>query len=170
VKRFQIETSTLDKKFVFISEQKGAKLVLATTVPQPQVEVTYMIKGVKERKTMSVDLDMLIDIKGWKAMGNKLTPHAVKKVTLLNGSSDKKAEADAMEDIQEATIAAEETSSEEAIQAVEIEEVEPERSIPVAPPEPVAQPKPVAPPKTEPPTNGKDKEGGYNIGDTIELF
>lgn len=170
VKRFQIETSTLDKKFVFISEQKGAKLVLATTVPQPQVEVTYMIKGVKERKTMSVDLDMLIDIKGWKAMGNKLSPHSVKKVTLLNGSSDKKAEADAMEDIQEATIAAEETSSEEAIQAVEKEEVEPEKSIPVAPPEPKVQPKPVAPPKSEPPTNGKDKEGGYNIGDTIELF
>lgn len=170
VKRFQIETSTLDKKFIFISEQKGAKLVLATTVPQPQVEVTYMVKGLKERKTMSVDLDMIIDVKGWKAMGNKLTPHAVKKVTLLNGSSDKKAEADAMEDVQEATIAAEETSIEEVIQAVEIEGVEPEKSIPVAPPEPEAPPKPVAPPKPEPPTNGKDKEGGYNIGDTIELF
>jgi topoisomerase IV subunit A len=187
VKRFQIETSTLDKKFAFIIEQKGAKLVLATTIPQPQVEVTYAVKGVKERKTMSVDLDMLIDVKGWKAMGNKLSPHSVKKVTLLNGNTKENKEApepsndsgpDSSEENQDEPIVVEETTAQETTEAVEVEEVKLEAIAPVEPPKPVDPPKPAelpkqAPPKAEPkpPQNkGRDKDGGYNVGETIDLF
>ena len=87
IKRFQIETSTMDKRFCFISEEKGAKLLLATTEESAQLEVHYTVKGSRERKTSVFDIDMLIDVKGWKATGNKLSPHSVKKVVLL---SDKK--------------------------------------------------------------------------------
>jgi topoisomerase-4 subunit A len=187
VKRFQIETSTLDKKFVFIIEQKGAKLVLATTIPQPQLEVTYMIKGLKERKTMSVDLDMLIDVKGWKAMGNKLSPHSVKKVTLLNGNTKENKEApepaneggpDSAEETQNEPIAIEETAAEETTETIKVEEAKPEAIAPVEPPKNVDPPKPAelpkqAPPKAEPkppPNKGRDKDGGYNVGETIDLF
>jgi topoisomerase-4 subunit A len=187
VKRFQIETSTLDKKFVFIIEQKGAKLVLATTIPQPQLEVTYMIKGLKERKTMSVDLDMLIDVKGWKAMGNKLSPHSVKKVTLLNGNTKENKEApepaneggpDSAEETQNEPIAIEETAAEETTETIEVEEAKPEAIASVEPPKNVDPPKPAelpkqAPPKAEPkppPNKGRDKDGGYNVGETIDLF
>ncbi|MFT6053551.1 MAG: topoisomerase-4 subunit A [Roseivirga sp.] len=180
VKRFQIETSTLDKKFLFISEQKGAKLVLATSIPQPQVEVIYMIKGVKERKTMSMDLDMVIDVKGWKAMGNKLTPHSVKKVSLINGDAKLQNGEDKVPvPLQNDTV--KEIEAAVANDDVKVSEDKPLPSVDnkvagaVEQPKPVAPAKPVVPAKTETPpkretTKGKDKEGGYGIGDTIDLF
>lgn len=192
VKRFQIETSTLDKKFIFISEQKGAKLVLATTIPQPQVEVTYMVKGLKERKTMSVDLDMIIDVKGWKAMGNKLTPHSVKKVSLLNGNSKEQdleeasptpvnpqANGDSEEDT--VTIVAKEkelpkpidSGKEEVKAKSEIAEPKATEAKPVEiekPADPIKKEEPIKPDSKPDSNSGKGRPGGYNVGETIELF
>ena len=82
VKRFKIETTTIGKKFLFISESKGSNLVLATTVKQPQIEVELQ-KVNSPAETTIYDMDMLIDIKGWKAMGNRLTNNKVLKVKLL---------------------------------------------------------------------------------------
>lgn len=90
IKRFQIETSTMDKPFTFISEEKGAKLLLATTEEDAQIELHYTVKGSRERKTSVFDVDMLIDVKGWKAQGNKLSPHRVKKVVLLEDNKQEK--------------------------------------------------------------------------------
>ena len=67
VKRFQVETSTVNKKFFFISEEKGAKLAVVTTVEQPQIEVHYQVKGSREKQVTTFDVDMLIDVKGWKS-------------------------------------------------------------------------------------------------------
>jgi topoisomerase-4 subunit A len=47
---------------------------------QLEVEVTNG-KGIKE--TVTLELDDLIDVKGWKALGNKLSPHKVDKVKLI---------------------------------------------------------------------------------------
>ena len=82
VKRFKIETTTLGKKFLFISESKGSNLVLATTAKQPQIEVESK-KVNAPAETTIYDMDMLIDIKGWKALGNRLTNNKVLKVKLL---------------------------------------------------------------------------------------
>lgn len=82
VKRFKIETATVGKKFLFISESKGSKLVLATTAKQPQIEVELQ-KVNQPAETTIYDMDMLIDVKGWKAMGNRLTNNKVLKVKLL---------------------------------------------------------------------------------------
>lgn len=82
VKRFKIETTTIGKKFLFISESKGSNLVLATTAKQPQIEVELQ-KVNSPAETTIYDMDMLIDIKGWKAMGNRLTNNKVLKVKLL---------------------------------------------------------------------------------------
>ncbi len=81
VKRFQIETTTLNKKFNFISDHKQSYLKLVSTEKQPQVSVT-LTKG-KEEEQMEYDLDMLIDIKGWKALGNKLSTYPVKDIVLI---------------------------------------------------------------------------------------
>lgn len=82
VKRFMIETSTLDKEFGFISETIGSRLVLVTTAEAPEVEVE-MIKGKgKDKTTESYNLEELIDVKGWKALGNRLSQFKVTKVTL----------------------------------------------------------------------------------------
>lgn len=82
VKRFQIETSTINKRFNFISDHKQSKLVLASTEKQPQV-VAKLVKN-KEVEEMEYDLDMLIDVKGWKALGNKLSNYPIKSITLIH--------------------------------------------------------------------------------------
>ncbi|MGB3180375.1 MAG: DNA gyrase/topoisomerase IV subunit A [Cyclobacteriaceae bacterium] len=82
VKRFQVETSTLNKKFNFISESRGSYLVVASTDKQPQVELE-VIDG-KKKEQIVYDIDVLIDIRGWKAVGNKLNPgKKIKNVRLL---------------------------------------------------------------------------------------
>nr|WP_040664534.1 DNA gyrase/topoisomerase IV subunit A [Nafulsella turpanensis] len=83
VKRFNIETSTIGKAFNFISEAKGSYLALVSTDKQPQVELQIEKSGSKEVETTMYDMDMLIDVKGWRAIGNKLSPHKVKKIRLL---------------------------------------------------------------------------------------
>jgi topoisomerase-4 subunit A len=81
VKRFLIETTTLNKRFNFITEHKQSFLSLVTTDAQAQVSVTLQ-KG-KETEQMDYDLDMLIDVKGWRALGNKLSGHEVKDLQLI---------------------------------------------------------------------------------------
>jgi topoisomerase-4 subunit A len=81
VKRFLIETTTLNKRFNFITEHKQSYLKLVTTDAQAQVSVTF-IKG-KVEEQMDYDLEMLIDVKGWKALGNKLSANEVKELKLI---------------------------------------------------------------------------------------
>jgi topoisomerase-4 subunit A len=70
IKRFQIETNTFNERFKFISESSGSKLFYATTDHPPVVIYTYKAGG--ERQEVEQDLSEFIDVKGWKAMGNKL--------------------------------------------------------------------------------------------------
>jgi len=82
VKRFKIETSTIDKKFSFITDNKGARLVVVSTEQQPQVEVIVKKDKAKE-ETVTYDLDVIGEVKGWKAIGNKLTSQKVVSLKLL---------------------------------------------------------------------------------------
>ncbi len=73
-KRFQIETSTVNKKFGFISESKGSKLVFASTNPDPEIifdETTGTKKAQTEKRQLK--LSEIIDVKGWKSVGNKIS-------------------------------------------------------------------------------------------------
>ncbi len=177
VKRFQIETSSAGKKFLFISEEKGSKMVLATNIVQPQVEVHYTVKGDRERKTTTYDLDMLIDVKGWKATGNKLTPHNVKKVVLLNGEQKEVKVPRAQPKATEVTGKAE-PGDEDLKEEKVVEGETPKKESPVesakteeAPPPDVEEQKP-AKPTAKPNNKGKggDNDDSYNVGETIELF
>lgn len=99
LKRFQVETTTLNKNFNFISDHKQSYLKLVSTEKQPQARVT-LIKG-KEEEVMEYDLDMLIDIKGWKALGNKLSTYDVKELSLIESKKveeAKEADSDENED------------------------------------------------------------------------
>lgn len=82
VKRFLIETTTLNKRFSFITDHKQSYLKVVTTDTQAQLSVT-LLKG-KQEEQMEFDLDMLIDVKGWKAIGNKLSSHEVKEIHLIS--------------------------------------------------------------------------------------
>jgi topoisomerase IV subunit A len=83
VKRFMIETSTVDKEFNFISEGIGSRLVAVTTSETPEVEVELIKAKDKPKKTEVINLDELVEIKGWKSVGNRLSEYKVTKVTLL---------------------------------------------------------------------------------------
>ncbi|WP_245711787.1 DNA gyrase/topoisomerase IV subunit A [Hymenobacter psychrophilus] len=83
VKRFRIETSTLANRFTFISETKGSKLLVATAHPAPAVELKLQRDKKAERETEQMLLQEFIDVKGWKARGNKLNYYKLHALTLL---------------------------------------------------------------------------------------
>lgn len=97
VKRFLIETTTINKRFNFITDHKQSFLKVVSTASQPQVSVT-LTKG-KEEEVMEYDLDMLIDVKGWKAIGNKLSTYPVKDLSLI--ISEKETEEEIAEEVEE---------------------------------------------------------------------
>jgi topoisomerase-4 subunit A len=78
VKRFQIETKSLGQKYSFINESSGSKLYFASVHKNPKVEIKY--KDGKTLETKELALADLIDVKGWKAMGNKVGEFKVTKV------------------------------------------------------------------------------------------
>ncbi|MBD0258808.1 MAG: DNA gyrase/topoisomerase IV subunit A, partial [Cytophagales bacterium] len=85
-KRFKIERTTVDKKFSFIGETKGSRMVVVTTSQQPQIEITTK-KG-REEETTTYDLDLIAEVRGWKAMGHKLPGDKINRVKLLASRSD----------------------------------------------------------------------------------
>lgn len=92
VKRFLIETTTINKRFNFISDHKQSYLKLVTTDSQAQVVVT-VTKG-KEEEQVEYDLEMLIDVKGWKAIGNKVSAYPVKEIQLIESEPTKAEESE----------------------------------------------------------------------------
>ena len=83
VKRFKIETSTLSKRFTFISETKGSKMLAVTANPEPLVEVKVQRDKKADKETEKIALHEFIDVKGWKAMGNKLNFYKIHGLALL---------------------------------------------------------------------------------------
>ncbi len=71
VKRFRIETNSLDQHFSFITEHKNSKLLFASLQDNPRIQYSIKIKGKKLEGEVS--LGEFIDVKGWKATGNKLS-------------------------------------------------------------------------------------------------
>ena len=88
VKRFQIETNTLDKEFGFISEGIGSRLEFVTTSDAPEVEVELVKGKGKGKETEVVNLEDIIDVKGWKALGNRLSQHKVTNVKAVEEPED----------------------------------------------------------------------------------
>jgi topoisomerase-4 subunit A len=83
VKRFHIETTTMAKRFTFISEAKGSKLLAATAFAEPEAELKVQRDKKAEKETETLRLDQFIEVKGWKAMGNKLNYYKVHALHLL---------------------------------------------------------------------------------------
>ncbi len=82
VKRFNIETSSPGQAFNYLSDHKQTKLYLASVHPAPEVRYTWREKREKHEKT--VVLSDFIDVKGWKALGNKLHDGKLVSIKELN--------------------------------------------------------------------------------------
>ena len=86
IKRFKIETSTLNSKFFFIKEGNGNMLEAVTTYNQPVLKVqTGRGQQLTIKKYKVADL---VEIMGWKAVGAKLTDYS-KSVEMEWESKDK---------------------------------------------------------------------------------
>ena len=83
VKRFKVETTSLDKKFSFIGDAKGSKSLAVTADRYPRIEVLHQLKDRGPLEKMVLEPEGFIDIRGWKALGNKLPFAKVKDVKLL---------------------------------------------------------------------------------------
>ncbi|MXV17806.1 DNA gyrase/topoisomerase IV subunit A [Hufsiella ginkgonis] len=83
VKRFKFETTALRKQTRIISEEPGSKLVVISGEKRPVVSVELVPGKNKVMETTEISLTDLIDVKGMKAQGNKLSQLEVKKVELL---------------------------------------------------------------------------------------
>lgn len=77
-KRFKIETSTLGQKFSFISDHKDSKLYFVSTHKNPEVLFSYKRKNEKIDEILT--LNEFVDVKGWKALGNKIEDLSLLKV------------------------------------------------------------------------------------------
>jgi topoisomerase-4 subunit A len=71
VKRFQIETKTTNIRNKFIGEGWGSKLLVATTNAVPIIKYNFIKKKGGDKNSTEVNLSELIDVKGWKVLGNK---------------------------------------------------------------------------------------------------
>jgi topoisomerase-4 subunit A len=107
VKRFLIETSTADKEFGFISESIGSRLVLVTTSETPEITMEVVKGKDKQKSEEVVNLEDIVDVKGWKALGNRLSELRVTKVNLVEEQEetapdkDEAEEADAASDLDD---------------------------------------------------------------------
>jgi topoisomerase IV subunit A len=77
-KRFQVETTSIDQKFPFITEHKDSKLFFATVHPKPTV--TYKLREKNQTVEKEFNLADFIDVKGWKSLGNKLEDNKLTSV------------------------------------------------------------------------------------------
>jgi len=70
VKRFKIETTSLQNKFLFIKEGNNNRLELVTTDAKP-IMLLHTGRGAQS-KTQKIKLADFVEVMGWKALGNKL--------------------------------------------------------------------------------------------------
>lgn len=78
VKRFRIETTTTDQRFPFLTDHRSTQLLFVSLDAHPVV--TYTSKSLKDQEPVSIDLAEFIEIKGWKALGNRLSEEKIKIV------------------------------------------------------------------------------------------
>ena len=77
VKRFKIELKKEKEKSPIITEHKDSKLTMFSSRPAPQVKFHYLKGKEKEKIEAEVKLTAIIDVKGWKALGNRLSQYLV---------------------------------------------------------------------------------------------
>jgi len=74
IKRFKIETNQLNKLFLFIDDSRGSKFVKSTNLANSIFKFNYRLKN-GEKKEKLINIIDFIDIKGWKAIGNKISDY-----------------------------------------------------------------------------------------------
>ncbi|ARS41089.1 DNA topoisomerase IV [Sphingobacteriaceae bacterium GW460-11-11-14-LB5] len=82
IKRFAFELQSVGRKTIFISEEQKSRLLFLTSNPAAKIIVDVLKGKTQIPETLDLTLAELIDVKGLKANGNRLSPHDVQKVVL----------------------------------------------------------------------------------------
>jgi len=82
LKRFQIDTKTLNKSFNFTSEAPRSQMLLVSLENEPSIEITYQISRTKTTKEI-LKTRQLTDIQSRKSKGRKLPNQQIKEVSLI---------------------------------------------------------------------------------------
>lgn len=109
LKRFVFENLSIGKKTSVISEENGSKLVLISGLQKPKIRLEVLKGKTLISEITEVDMAEAIEIKGMKAMGNRLSQHEVKSIELLVFAEEEveKIEGIDMEDLADAIADAE---------------------------------------------------------------
>jgi topoisomerase IV subunit A len=99
IKRFLVETLTQNKKFMCIPEEKDNYILLATDYKNPVV-ILSTGKG-KTLKEEQVYLNDAIEVKGWKAIGNKFCGNDLNQLELLPADPQDEMEEQIQETMEE---------------------------------------------------------------------
>ncbi len=82
IKRFHVETTSLDKKFLFISDHKASKLIAVTDNYAPNVQIKHKPDG-KTNELEIIPIEDMAEVRGWKALGSKLNYPKLVDVSFL---------------------------------------------------------------------------------------
>lgn len=77
VKRFLVELKTERNKVPIVTEHKDSKLAIFSDAKEAFVKFHFLKGKEKEKLETEVNLAEMIDVKGWKALGNRLSQHLV---------------------------------------------------------------------------------------------
>ena len=126
VKRFVFDNLAIGKQTSIISDESGSKMLIISGAVQPIVKVDQLKGKEQTPETIEVDLSALIDVKGMKAMGNRLSQQTIKTVQLIAEN-----EIEEEEVVEDEVIVEEETTEETESEAPETSQspaIEPEES------------------------------------------
>jgi len=88
VKRFAFDEQPVGKRVSIINDSPGSALTLLTNGENPIVRLDLLKGKSQTPETMAQVLNEVIDVKGMKAQGNRLSFHTVDKVTLTTEELD----------------------------------------------------------------------------------
>lgn len=86
VKRFRVETNKLREKYSYLTDHPKSKLLFVSLKPNPRIKYTLKVKG----KPMpgEISLGNFMDIKGWKAVGNRLSDSLLTSVKEIESAEE----------------------------------------------------------------------------------
>jgi len=87
-KRFRFDEQPVGKRVPFINDSPGSKLVVLTNADEPVLRLGLLKGKSRTPETIDQPVNALIDVKGMKAQGNRLSAHVVTNVELLTAEKD----------------------------------------------------------------------------------
>jgi topoisomerase-4 subunit A len=87
VKRFRIETNKLREKYSYLTDHSKSKMLFVSVKENPRIKYTIKVKG--KPMTGEISLGDFMDVKGWKALGNRLSDQILSGVKEIDASESR---------------------------------------------------------------------------------